>query len=174
MRLGSSAPSCCLTAAWCGWALAMCNCHCLASFCGPEHTMSSKVPSATLSVAPCSRTERQVCSEQASPSFSTHLQQPGSRSQARSAFARGVSTDTLQTRLRTREKRTDELRKMFSPGGVPSNERLHVLCQHVMDCGRGLFLCPGCWLLPANCVCGRYRVVRSRTKVVVHIHHNEW
>lgn len=136
--------------------------------------MANDIPSGACPVTACSLSEKQPRTEHTSPSVYRDVEDPVSRSQAGSAFARNISTETLRSRRRMREKRTAELRKKFSPGGVPSNERLHVLCQHVMDCGRGLFLCPGCWLLPMNCVCGNYRVVKSRIKVVVHIHHNEW
>lgn len=38
-----------------------------------------------------------------------------------------------------------------------------------------LFSCPRCWLLPTLCVCDKLpRVSAPRTKLIIHMHHNEW
>lgn len=36
------------------------------------------------------------------------------------------------------------------------------------------YQCRGCWLLPGNCVCNKLRKAKPSTKVVIHVHHDEW
>ena len=40
--------------------------------------------------------------------------------------------------------------------------------------GRSTFKCPGCWLFPGLCVCGRLRTWRGRHQLAVFMHHKEW
>lgn len=36
------------------------------------------------------------------------------------------------------------------------------------------YQCRTCWLLPGNCVCGKLLKASPRTKVVIHLHADEW
>lgn len=44
-----------------------------------------------------------------------------------------------------------------------------------MSCrGKTLHTCPRCWLLQGVCICDRLPRLKPSTRVVMHMHHNEW
>ena len=49
-----------------------------------------------------------------------------------------------------------------------------VQTEHIHTYGRALFMCHECWLPPTFCTCSQMGRVVPNTKVVVHMHHNEW
>lgn len=57
---------------------------------------------------------------------------------------------------------------------VSGPDKQRARCAYIHEFGRLPYQCRGCWLLPGNCVCGRLRVAAPATKVVIHLHQDEW
>lgn len=57
---------------------------------------------------------------------------------------------------------------------LSGQEKQHARCAYIHKYGRLPYQCSGCWLLPGHCVCGQLRKAQPATKVVIHLHQDEW
>ncbi|KAK3282266.1 hypothetical protein CYMTET_9989 [Cymbomonas tetramitiformis] len=71
------------------------------------------------------------------------------------------------------DRRIKTWEKMRDPN-LSGEDKHDLLCQMHMEGTRATFLCPGCWLLPFYCCCGKWHKVKPKHDVCVYIHHNEW
>jgi hypothetical protein len=84
---------------------------------------------------------------------------------------------SAQELLQVRDARAAErqrLQDILDCPDVSGLEKQHARCAHIHKHGRLLRQCPGCWLLPGNCVCAKLPRAQPATKVIISVHPDEW
>eukprot|EP00238_Polyblepharides_amylifera_P015028 CAMPEP_0196581512 /NCGR_PEP_ID=MMETSP1081-20130531/34009_1 /TAXON_ID=36882 /ORGANISM="Pyramimonas amylifera, Strain CCMP720" /LENGTH=292 /DNA_ID=CAMNT_0041901767 /DNA_START=176 /DNA_END=1054 /DNA_ORIENTATION=- len=68
----------------------------------------------------------------------------------------------------------DKTRAAVLDPNVPPEEKHHLQAVMRMEAGRGIMLCPSCFLLPGNCCCAKWTNVTPKHNVCIYMHHSEW
>lgn len=88
---------------------------------------------------------------------------------------RGCSTlDEYIAALDARRLKRDALNEYIARSDISGREKGWARCQYILQNLRLPFQCPVCWLLPGHCICSNLRKAQVKTKVVVHLHPDEW
>lgn len=87
---------------------------------------------------------------------------------------RGLSsTDELQATLEARGAARQALSELLASPDVPGISKQAARCAFIHEHGRLACQCPGCWLLPAHCVCSHLTHAAPQTQLVMHVHPDE-
>lgn len=86
----------------------------------------------------------------------------------------GVNMQEYLRKRAEREKHRLRLNKLLRSPELSGPEKHHAQCEYVLKYGKILCSCPECWLLPGLCICHRLNRFKPKSRVVVHIHHDEW
>jgi hypothetical protein len=98
-----------------------------------------------------------------------------SRVNAAQAHERGFSTAAeLQAAINARAHDRQQLTLLLNRPDVSGADKHAARCAYLAKHGRVTAQCRVCWLLPAFCVCRALRVGQPQTRVIIHLHHNEW
>ena len=84
-----------------------------------------------------------------------------------------AKTGTL-VQAHRRQEATEIRNRRMRDATIPPATKHALQCEHVKTWGRTIFACPTCWLMPYFCVCGKYARFTPKTKVILHLHHEEW
>ncbi len=88
-----------------------------------------------------------------------------------------MTEEEYGARRRTYLESKRALRQALRDPATTNADKHHLSCDHLMHRGRVLFVCQGCWMTPANCICEKMvQASRAspRVKVFILMHHNEW
>jgi hypothetical protein len=87
----------------------------------------------------------------------------------------GVSSiQELAAKKEARVAARKALSEYLARPDLSGQEKQHARCAYIHKYGRLPYQCSGCWLLPGHCVCGQLRKAQPATKVVIHLHQDEW
>lgn len=87
----------------------------------------------------------------------------------------GVSSVAELTAIReARIAARQELAEYMARPDVSGPEKQVARCAYIHKQGRLACQCPTCWLLPGNCVCGKLKRAEPATRVIIHLHQDEW
>lgn len=87
----------------------------------------------------------------------------------------GVSSvQELQAARDARQAARKALADFLARKDVSGPEKHRARCAFIHKHLRLPYQCTGCWLLPGNCVCNKLRTAKPKTKVVIHLHQDEW
>lgn len=89
-------------------------------------------------------------------------------------MAGGITPEEYKDRLRVREQDRDQMHKAVLSPGTQNADKMHLRCEYILKYGKTTFSCPRCWLMPGMCICGRLSAFHPATRLIVHMHYNEW
>lgn len=85
-----------------------------------------------------------------------------------------ASVQELQAVREQRLAARRALTSLLTSPDVSGPDKQRARCAFTHEHLRLPYQCRTCWLLPGNCVCGKLRKASPRTKVVIHLHVDEW
>lgn len=85
-----------------------------------------------------------------------------------------ASVQELQAVREQRLMARRALSEFLARPDVSGPDKQRARCAFTHEHMRLPYQCRTCWLLPGNCVCGKLRKASPRTKVVIHLHADEW
>lgn len=88
-----------------------------------------------------------------------------------------LGVDSVQELQAVREQRLmarRALSEFIARPDVSGPDKQRARCAFTHEHMRLPYQCRTCWLLPGNCVCGKLRKASPHTKVVIHLHADEW
>jgi hypothetical protein len=85
-----------------------------------------------------------------------------------------ASVQELQAVREQRLAARRALTALLTSPDVSGPDKQRARCAFTHEHLRLPYQCRTCWLLPGNCVCGKLRKASPRTKVVIHLHVDEW
>lgn len=76
--------------------------------------------------------------------------------------------------LEARRQKRDALNDYVARTDISGQEKGWARCDYIFKNLRLPFQCSTCWLLPGHCICNSLHRYQVSTKVVIHLHPDEW